>query len=243
MKGGTRMTVKNKERHVHAVFEDIAPQYDRMNDVISFRLHKAWREYTMRRMNVQPGQSAIDVCCGTCDWAIALAKASGTGEIVGLDFSRNMLEVGRAKIEREGLAGKITLVEGNAMALPFESGRFDFATIGFGLRNVPDLDVVLSEMARVVKPGGKVVCLEASKPTMEPFRTGHAIYFGRLLPLLGKWFAKRYEQYKWLPESLADFPDRRELEERFRRAGLGQVESKAFLMGAAAMHIGTKVGP
>ncbi|WP_309118656.1 demethylmenaquinone methyltransferase [Paenibacillus sp.] len=235
------MSVRNKEKHVHSVFETIAPNYDLMNDVISFRRHKAWREYTMRRMDVKPGQSAIDLCCGTCDWTIALAKASGTGEIVGLDFSRNMLEIGRAKVEKEGLGGSIELVQGNAMALPFEDNRFDFATIGFGLRNVPDLDVVLREMARVVKPGGKVVCLETSKPTAEPFRTVYYLYFEHILPRLAKWFVKRYEQYKWLPESLAAFPGREELEERFRQAGMTDVKSRAFFMGVAALHIGTKV--
>jgi len=233
--------MKNKEKHVHSVFESVAPKYDMMNDVISFRRHKAWRDYTMKVMNVQPGQTAIDVCCGTCDWTIALAKASRSGEVVGLDFSKNMLDIGRRKVEGEGLAKQIELVQGNAMSLPFEDGRFDFATIGFGLRNVPDIDVVLSEMARVVKPGGKVVCLETSKPTAEPFRTVYYFYFERVLPLLAKWFVKRYEQYKWLPESLVTFPNREELEERFRKAGLADVKSHAFFFGAAALHIGTKV--
>ncbi|HZG85239.1 demethylmenaquinone methyltransferase [Paenibacillus sp.] len=233
--------MKNKEKHVHSVFESVAPKYDMMNDVISFRRHKAWRDYTMKVMNVKPGQTAIDVCCGTCDWTIALAKASRTGEVVGLDFSKNMLDIGRRKVEDEGLAKQVELVQGNAMSLPFEDGRFDFATIGFGLRNVPDIDVVLSEMARVVKPGGKVVCLETSKPTAEPFRTVYYFYFERVLPLLAKWFVKRYEQYKWLPESLVTFPNREELEERFRKAGLKDVTSHAFFFGAAALHIGTKV--
>lgn len=229
-----------KEERVHSVFESIASQYDRMNDVISFRRHKAWREYAMRRMNVRPGQAVIDLCCGTCDWTIALAKANGSGEVVGLDFSRNMLDVGRKKIVKEGLEERIALVEGNAMELPYEANRFDIATIGFGLRNVPDLDKVLREMVRVVKPGGMVVCLDASKPTKEPFRTFYYAYFDRLLPLLGKWFAKRYEQYKWLPESLKTFPDREELEERFRAAGLTNVQSRGFFFDVAALHIGTK---
>lgn len=235
------MNMRNKEQHVHAVFESIAPKYDAMNDIISFRRHKAWRAFTMRKMNMQPGQTAIDLCCGTCDWTIAMAKASGTGEIVGLDFSRQMLDYGERKVERERLERQIRLVHGNAMELPFEENRFDFATIGFGLRNVPDVDVVLSEMARVVKPGGKVVCLELSKPTAEPFRTVYYFYFQRLLPLLAKWFAKKHDQYKWLPESLVAFPNRQELEERFRQAGLEDVQSYPFFLGIAALHIGTKV--
>lgn len=195
----------------------------------------------MRKMDIQPGQTAIDVCCGTCDWTIALAKASGSGEVVGLDFSEHMLEYGRGKVKREGLSSQIRLVHGNAMDLPFEDDRFDYATIGFGLRNVPDLDVVLSEMRRVVKPGGKVVCLELSKPTVQPFKSIYYVYFERVLPLIAKWFTKRYEEYKWLPESLAQFPGRIELEDRFRKAGLAEVESYPLFLGIAALHIGKKV--
>src|SRR5690606_34721203 len=122
----------------------------------------------MRKMNVQPGETAIDLCCGTCDWTISLAEASGTGKIIGLDFSENMLEFGRQKVERIGLSASIELVHGNAMELPFADAQFDYATIGFGLRNVPDYAKVISEMRRVVKPGGQVVCLELSKPIWQP---------------------------------------------------------------------------
>ncbi len=234
------MSNHNKEQHVHAVFESIAPKYDRMNDILSFRRHKAWRAFTMRRMNVQPGDTALDLCCGTCDWTIALAQASQTGNIVGLDFSRNMLDFGQQKITKLKLDEQVTLVQGNAMQLPFDDNSFDYATIGFGLRNVPDLDKVLSEMKRVVKPGGQVVCLELSKPAAEPFRSLYYAYFEHLLPLMGKWFAKRYDQYKWLPESLVTFPNREQLADRFRAAGLVKVEAIPLTFGIAALHIGTK---
>lgn len=234
------MSNHNKEQHVHAVFESIAPKYDRMNDILSFRRHKAWRAFTMRKMNVQPGDTAVDLCCGTCDWTIALAQASQTGNIVGLDFSRNMLDFGQQKITKLKLDEQVTLVQGNAMQLPFDDNSFDYATIGFGLRNVPDLDKVLSEMKRVVKPGGQVVCLELSKPTAEPFRSLYYAYFEHLLPLMGKWFAKRYDQYKWLPESLVTFPNREQLADRFRAAGLVQVDAIPLTFGIAALHIGTK---
>ncbi|WP_274364507.1 demethylmenaquinone methyltransferase [Paenibacillus thermotolerans] len=234
------MNRTNKEQHVHAVFESIAPKYDFMNDLLSFRQHKYWRSFTMRKMNVRPGQSAIDLCCGTCDWTIAIAHASGGGNVVGLDFSRSMLEVGRRKVDKAGLSETIELVQGNAMELPFEDNRFDYATIGFGLRNVPDLDKVLSEMRRVVKPGGKVVCLELSKPMKEPFRSIYYFYFEKMLPMLGKLFAKRYEQYKWLPESLAVFPNMVQLGERFEAAGLKDVQIYPLSLGIAALHIGTK---
>src|SRR5690606_23021204 len=139
-----------KERRVHAVFESIAGHYDRMNDILSFRRHKAWRRFAMEKLDIREGESAIDLCCGTCDWTISLARASVTGRIVGLDFSENMLRIGREKVEREGLSGQIELVNGNAMDLPFPDNSFDHATIGFGLRNVPDYVRVLREMRRVV---------------------------------------------------------------------------------------------
>ncbi|MNO63566.1 Demethylmenaquinone methyltransferase [compost metagenome] len=233
---------KPKEQYVHSVFESIAPKYDIMNDILSFRRHKAWRKFTMAKMNMSQGDSAIDLCCGTCDWTISMAKASG-GHITGLDFSDNMLEVGRHKVKDSKLDQTITLVQGNAMELPFEDNLFDYATIGFGLRNVPDLYQVLREMKRVVKPGGMVVCLELSKPTWQPFKGIYYFYFQKMLPLLGKMLAKRYEQYKWLPESLAQFPGREELKHIFSEIGLTHVEAYPLTGGIAALHIGTKESP
>jgi demethylmenaquinone methyltransferase/2-methoxy-6-polyprenyl-1,4-benzoquinol methylase len=231
---------KTKEQFVHEVFESIAPKYDKMNDILSFRRHKAWRKFTMRKMDVKPGGTAIDLCCGTCDWTISLAEASGTGRIVGLDFSQNMLDYGARKINRLGLSDRVELVRGNAMSLPYEDNTFDYATIGFALRNVPDLVTVIEEMRRVVKPGGMVVSLELSKPTWQPFKSLYYFYFQRLLPLLGKLLADRYEQYKWLPESLIQFPDHKQLADIFRKTGLQDVSAYPLTGGIAALHIGIK---
>lgn len=235
------MTKQSKEQFVHSVFESIAPKYDLMNSIISFRRHKAWRKFTMKKMNMQLGQSAIDLCCGTCDWTISMAQVSQHGRIVGLDFSANMLEVGQRKIEELQLQHMIELIEGNAMSLPFEDNQFDYATIGFALRNVPDLEQVLREMERVVKPGGYVVSLELSKPTWQPFKGLYFFYFQKILPLLGKLLAKRYEQYKWLPESLVSFPDHAELARIMSDViGLEEVEAYPLSGGIAALHIGKK---
>ncbi len=231
---------KPKEEFVHDVFQQIAPKYDRMNNIISFNRHKKWRKFAMRKMSVSPGDSAIDLCCGTCDWTISLAEASKGGPITGLDFSQAMLDVGRQKLKVAPYGDQITLIQGNAMELPFADNSFDYATIGFGLRNVPDLVQVLQEMRRVVKPGGMVVCLEVSKPTTQPFKGLYYFYFDRILPLFGKVFAKSYEQYKWLPESLKPFPGRKELADIFRQVGLKQVEDYPLTGGVAALHIGVK---
>ncbi|TCS93399.1 demethylmenaquinone methyltransferase [Hazenella coriacea] len=231
----------NKAKFVHGVFESIAKDYDRMNTLLSFGRHKAWRRFTMKKMNVQPGDTALDVCCGTCDWTISLAQASHSGKIVGLDFSQNMLSIGEQKRDQLHLTEQIELIQGNAMQLPFPDNSFDHATIGFALRNVPDFVQVLTEMKRVVKPGGQVVSLELSKPTWPPFRAIYYLYFQRILPQLGKLFANRYEQYRWLPESLISFPDYKELEHIMKeRVGFDQVEVYPLTGGITALHIGRK---
>lgn len=231
---------EDKARYVHSVFESIAKEYDRMNSVISFGRHVAWREYTNKRMGVKTGEKAIDICCGTCDWTISLAKAVGpTGEVVGLDFSQNMLDVGKMKIEKEGL-NQIELVNGDAMNIPFPDNTFDYATIGFALRNVPDLKQVLREMTRVVKPGGQVVSLEVSKPPFIPYRKLFYFYFYNILPIIARLVVDKYEEYSWLPTSLTNFPDSKQLAQIFAEVGLERVETKLFAGGVSALHIGYK---
>ncbi|GAB1806696.1 MULTISPECIES: demethylmenaquinone methyltransferase [Priestia] len=231
---------QSKEQRVHGVFEKIYKNYDQMNSVISFQRHKAWRKDTMKRMNVQKGTKALDVCCGTADWTLAMAEAVGeTGEAVGLDFSQNMLKIGEEKVKNSPFSN-ITLLHGNAMELPFEDNSFDYVTIGFGLRNVPDYLQVLKEMQRVVKPGGKVVCLETSQPTMIGYRQMYLLYFKYIMPALGKMVAKSYDEYSWLQESARDFPGQKQLADMFREAGLTDVEVKSYTGGVAAMHLGYK---
>jgi len=231
---------QSKEERVHDVFEKIYDKYDVMNSVISFQKHKAWRKETMRIMDVQPGSVALDVCCGTADWTIALADAVGpNGKAYGLDFSKNMLSVGKEKVAALQL-NQVELLHGNAMELPFEDNMFDYVTIGFGLRNVPDYMQVLKEMTRVVKPGGKVICLETSQPTMIGIRQGYLIYFKYIMPLFGKLFAKSYKEYSWLQESASTFPGMKELARMFKEAGLEKVQVKPFTFGVAAMHLGYK---
>lgn len=229
---------QSKEERVHSVFEKIYKNYDKMNSVISFQRHIAWRRETMKRMNVKRGAAALDVCCGTADWTIAMADAVGPeGRAVGLDFSNNMLKIGREKIKAHS---NIELIHGNAMELPFADNTFDYVTIGFGLRNVPDYMTVLKEMHRVVKPGGKVVCLETSQPTMIGFKQAYYAYFRFIMPLFGKLFAKSYDEYSWLQESARDFPGMKELARMFRDAGFKDVEVKPYTGGVAAMHLGVK---
>ncbi|MFJ7975291.1 demethylmenaquinone methyltransferase [Peribacillus sp. NPDC096379] len=230
---------QSKEQKVHHVFEKIYGNYDKMNSVISFKQHIKWRKVTMDHMNVQPGSKALDVCCGTADWTIAMAEKTGSeGEVTGLDFSKNMLKIGEEKVKN---VKQITLLHGNAMELPFEDNTFDYVTIGFGLRNVPDYMQVLREMYRVLKPGGMAVCLETSHPTMFGFKQGFNLYFRFIMPMFGKVFAKSFKEYSWLQDSARDFPGMKELERMFSQAGFANVSYKAHTGGVAATHFGYKL--
>ncbi|WP_141433341.1 demethylmenaquinone methyltransferase [Bacillus sp. 03113] len=231
---------QSKEERVHHVFEKIYKRYDQMNSLISFRQHKRWRKDAMKQMNVKPGSTALDVCCGTADWTIALAEAVGPiGEVHGLDFSKNMLKIGEKKVEQL-LMKNVHLVHGNAMELPFSDNSFDYVTIGFGLRNVPDYVKVLKEMHRVVKPGGMIVCLETSQPTNFIYKKIYYIYFRHIMPFFGKFFARSYKEYSWLQESAKDFPGMKELANLFAAAGIADVRFKPYNGGVAAVHIGYK---
>ncbi|WP_018660419.1 demethylmenaquinone methyltransferase [Heyndrickxia acidiproducens] len=229
-----------KEERVHHVFEKISKNYDYMNSVISFQQHKRWRKETMRKMDVKKGCTALDLCCGTADWTIALAEAVGeSGHVTGLDFSENMLAVGKKKVDARGLK-QVDLIHGNAMDLPFENNTFDYVTIGFGLRNVPDYKQVLSEMHRVLKPGGMAACLETSQPVVPVYRELYYFYFRYMMPVLGKMFAKSYDEYSWLQESARSFPGMKELAYLFEETGFVRILYKPFAGGAAAAHIGFK---
>ncbi|HEC2156998.1 demethylmenaquinone methyltransferase [Staphylococcus delphini] len=231
---------KNKanKAQVHEVFQNISGKYDRLNNIISFEQHKVWRKKVMKEMNVQAGTIALDVCCGTADWTIALSQAVGPeGEVTGLDFSENMLKVGE---EKTAHMDNIRLVQGDAMALPFDDNAFDYVTIGFGLRNIPDYSKALSEMYRVLKPGGMAVCLETSQPTMPVFKQGYRLYFKFVMPIFGKIFAKSKQEYEWLQQSAFDFPDRETLKKMFEDVNFENVKVRSFTGGVAAMHLAYK---
>lgn len=231
---------QSKEERVHHVFEKIYGNYDKMNSVISFQQHIKWRNDTMKRMNVQKGSKALDVCCGTADWTIALADAVGpSGEVVGLDFSKNMLKIGEEKVENLKL-DQVKLIHGNAMELPFPDESFDYVTIGFGLRNVPDYLQVLKEINRVLKKGGMAVCLETSQPTMLGYKQLYYFYFRFIMPIFGKLFAHSYKEYSWLQESARNFPGMKELADLFEVAGFQDIFYKPYNGGVAAVHIGKK---
>lgn len=228
----------SKEEKVHHVFEKIADDYDKMNSVISFNQHKKWRSDIMSRMNVRKGSTALDVCCGTADWTIAIADAVGAdGKVTGLDFSEGMLASARPKVKAYP---NVNLIQGNAMELPFPDNTFDYVTIGFGLRNVPDYGQALQEINRVLKPGGMAACLETSQTEIPVYRQVFRFYFKFIMPLFGKIFAKSYKEYSWLQESADDFPGVKQLAQLFVESGFREVSYKKYSGGAAAGHIAYK---
>lgn len=235
------LTNRTPERTVAQLFDHIAPQYDQMNSLISLGTHRLWRQQVMDQMTVRPGDFALDLCCGTGDWTIALARAAGPrGHVVGLDLSHEMLAVATQKVRAAHLQSQIALRAGDAMHLPYPDNTFDVVTIGFGLRNVPDAQQVLAEMTRVVKPGGQVVCLETSQPTNPVIRIGWQAYFGHVVPLMGRVVAHHYQAYNYLQRTTHQFVSAQQLAVMFTAAGLQAVHYQKFNLGAAAVHFGRK---
>jgi demethylmenaquinone methyltransferase / 2-methoxy-6-polyprenyl-1,4-benzoquinol methylase len=222
------------EPQVRAMFDRIAGFYDVMNSVMTAGLHHRWRARAADLAEVGPGSRVLDVASGTGDLAIELARRVGaTGEVIGSDFSEEMLERARQK------APGLTWEWGNALDLPYASGRFDAATVGFGARNFSDLDKGLSEMARVVRPGGKVVVLEITTPRKPPLSTFYRVWFDRIVPLIGR-ITGEDEAYTYLPNSVRRFPGPEGLGAAMARAGLTDVRWILTAGGIIALHVGTR---
>ena len=215
------------------MFDRITPAYDRMNRVMSMGMDGLWRARAVRCAGLAPGASAVDVCCGTGDLAIELLDAvSSRGRVVGLDFSERMLEAARVK------SSQVEWVRGDALDLPFADGEFDAATVGFGVRNLPDIERGFRQMARVVRSGGRVVCLELTEPPrlVAPLAR---LWTDRAVPLLGRLVARETDAYRYLPASVHRFPPADELAGIMRAAGLERVQYRRLSGGAVALHVGT----
>jgi demethylmenaquinone methyltransferase/2-methoxy-6-polyprenyl-1,4-benzoquinol methylase len=220
-----------EEGQVRAMFDRIAGPYDLMNSVMTAGLHHRWRARAVDLARVGPGSRALDVATGTGDLAIELASRGA--EVVGSDFSEGMLDVARRK------APALSWEQGNALALPYPDATFDAATVGFGARNFSDLPQGLREMARVVRPGGRVVVLEITTPQKPPLSTFFSLWFDRIVPLLGK-LADEPEAYTYLPSSVKRFPGPQSLGAELVAAGLTDVRWILTAGGIIALHSGTR---
>lgn len=223
---------------VRSMFGSIARRYDLMNTVMTGGRHHHWRRLGVMAAGVDPGDAAVDVCCGTGDFSFALARAVGPlGSVTGIDFSRRMLEVARDKARRRGVP--VDFRWGDATQLELPDDAFAAATVGFGVRNIPDVDRVFAEMTRVVRPGGKVVCLEITRPARQPFKGFYGIWFDRVVPLVGRLVSRDRTAYTYLPSSVKRFPPAGELASIMRDAGLRDVSYELMAGGIIALHTGT----
>lgn len=229
----------NKKKQVEQMFDTISTNYDGLNRVISFGIDVKWRKKVVDLVGSTNPDSVLDIATGTGDLAINLTK-TGASQIVGLDLSEGMLEVGRKKISEKGLSEKIEMVQGDSEALPFEDNSFDAITVAFGVRNFEDLEKGLSEIFRVLKRGGIFVVLETSVPTKFPFKQGYHFYTKNLLPVIGKLFSKDKVAYSYLSESAAAFPYGENFNNILRKTGFINVEDKPQTMGVATIYTASK---
>lgn len=221
------------------MFDTISNNYDGLNRVISFGIDVKWRKKVVALVDEKNPQQVLDIATGTGDLAINLAK-TGANRIIGLDLSEGMLAVGRKKVAKEQLSHLIELVQGDSEALPFENNTFDAITVAFGVRNFENLDKGLSEIYRVLKPGGIFVILETSVPTKFPFKQGYNFYTKNLLPLIGKLFSKDEDAYSYLSESAAAFPYGERFNNILRKVGFTKVEDEPQTLGVATIYSASK---
>jgi demethylmenaquinone methyltransferase / 2-methoxy-6-polyprenyl-1,4-benzoquinol methylase len=228
------------EARIKSMFDRIAGRYDLLNSIMSARMHHRWRSRTVDLSDPPRGGSALDVCCGTGDLALELKRRMGPdSEVIGIDFSQQMLELARQKSQREAL--DVSYEAGNALELPFPEASFDVATVGFGIRNLVDLERGITEMARVVRPDGRVAVLEITTPRRPPLSWFYSVWFFRVVPLLGV-LARDRSAYSYLPDSVRRFPPAPELAKLMEAVGLRAVRYRLLAGGIVAIHVGTVAG-
>jgi demethylmenaquinone methyltransferase/2-methoxy-6-polyprenyl-1,4-benzoquinol methylase len=239
--GFERIRAREKTARVLKHFDSVAAVYDGMNSLLSFGIHHAWKRASVRMLALRPGERVLDVCGGTGDLAILAARTVGRrGRVVIFDINRAMLTAGMHKVVGGPLEDCIRYVQGNAEELAFPDGRFDAAMVGFGIRNVTRMRRGFAEMHRVLRPGGRLMCLEFSRPVWPVFRWLYDMYSFHIMPLAGELIAGSRKAYTHLPESIRMFPLPQELADMLRQVGFGRVAYRAFTNGIAVAHLAVK---
>ena len=230
-----------KVNMVAGVFHSVAGKYDLMNDLMSGGIHRLWKRFTIELSGVRRGNSVLDIAGGTGDLAAKFGRLVGSeGKVVLADINDSMLQVGREKLTNRGIVGNIEYVQANAECLPFPDNSFDCITIAFGLRNVTDKDAALRSMLRVLKPGGRLLVLEFSKPTNELMSKVYDRYSFDILPRMGKLITNDEDSYRYLAESIRMHPDQETLKEMMAEAGFAEVRYHNMTAGVVAVHRGVK---
>jgi demethylmenaquinone methyltransferase/2-methoxy-6-polyprenyl-1,4-benzoquinol methylase len=232
---------EQRAARVNQLFTRIAARYDLINDLQSFGLHRRWKKRVISEANPRAGDKALDLCCGTGDIALSLARKGA--EVVGLDFSERMLEIARERQSKEGVdCSRIRFLRGDAQNIPFSDGTFDIVTIGYGLRNLTNWETGLREMQRVAKPGGRLVILEFGKPENWVWRSIYEAYLKLFSPALGLLFCGDSAAYSYILESLKQYPAQRVVGEKMREMGLENVRVINLLGGAMSINYGQRGG-
>ncbi|TXH99155.1 MAG: bifunctional demethylmenaquinone methyltransferase/2-methoxy-6-polyprenyl-1,4-benzoquinol methylase UbiE [Rhizobium sp.] len=233
--------VGDKQKRVAGVFTSVASKYDVMNDVMSMGIHRIWKRFAVDLAAVRPGEKVLDVAGGTGDLTREFAKAAGPkGLVILSDINAAMLGEGRSRLTDKGIVN-VPVTQLNAEKVPFPDDTFDLITIGFGLRNVTDKDAALRSMTRCLKPGGRLLVLEFSKPTIAPLAKIYDQYSFKLLPLMGKLVANDADSYRYLAESIRMHPDQQTLKGMMESAGLSRVQVYNLTGGIVAVHRGFKL--
>jgi demethylmenaquinone methyltransferase/2-methoxy-6-polyprenyl-1,4-benzoquinol methylase len=231
-----------KQKRVGAVFDSVAGRYDLMNDLMSFGIHRLWKKFAIELAAVRTGERVLDLAGGTGDLSTAMAARVGAkGQVICSDINFSMLGVGRQRLTDRGVAGNVAYVQANAEALPFADNRLDCITIGFGLRNVTDKQAALGSMYRVLRPGGRLLILEFSKPQLPGLSKLYDEYSFRFLPLMGRLVAQDSDSYRYLAESIRMHPDQETLKRMMEQAGYARCQFYNLTGGIVAVHRGYKL--
>lgn len=240
--GFEQVKAGEKAAKVADVFHSVADKYDVMNDVMSFGVHRLWKRFTLAQTGLKNGQRVLDLAGGTGDLALKMSRMVGaSGEVVLSDINGSMLSNGRDRLTDEGVAGNIRYVQANAECLPFPDDHFDCITMAFGLRNVTDKEIALRSMYRILKPGGRLLVLEFSKPVAPGLSTVYDFYSFKLLPMMGKVIANDEESYRYLAESIRMHPDQNTLKAMMQDAGFERCDYNNLTGGIVALHKGFKL--
>ncbi|HED32877.1 MAG TPA: bifunctional demethylmenaquinone methyltransferase/2-methoxy-6-polyprenyl-1,4-benzoquinol methylase UbiE [Gammaproteobacteria bacterium] len=240
--GYQQVPIAEKAQRVADVFHSVADNYDIMNDVMSFGVHRLWKRFTLSQTGLKAGQKVLDLAGGTGDLALKMSSMVGpAGQVVLSDINGSMLRRGRERLIDHGIAGNVQYVQANAESLPFADNTFDCITIAFGLRNVTDKDRALRSMYRVLKPGGRLLVLEFSKPVAPGLAPVYDIYSFKLLPLMGRFIAKDEKSYQYLAESIRMHPDQQTLKAMMQEAGFDKVKYHNLTGGIVALHKAYKI--